>query len=163
MTTLLANPLTESAFEPFGQVFTLGQPGVHRREPAALLANLRQAATPTLAVARIAAVETPLKIDQLERHLYSSQTFMPTDLDGYLVVVCPSDNGGEPLFEQLTAFVAAHNQAVNYAAGTWHYAMSPLARAGEYVVLRWNDGSDTDVELRALTTETWVQPAGSHT
>ena len=147
---LVAKPITEEAFAPFGQVRELARPGPHRDDPAALLDNRRAGASPTLAAARIAPVALPIEIPWMERHPHSSQTFIPTDLSRYLVVVCPSDETGAPCETGMTAFVAGGNQLVNYDAGTWHYAMSPLDRDGAYVVLRWNDGGAEDVEYRPL-------------
>ena len=154
-----AKPLRADAFAPFGQVIELGRPGLHRRDQAALLDNRRAGALPNLAVARIPAVAMPLEITRLERHPHSSQTFIPTDLSRYLVVVCPSGESGDPFVTGMAAFVAAGHQAVNYDAGTWHHAMSPLDRSGEYLVLRWNDGSDGDVEFRSLPAPVRVRPA----
>ena len=157
---LVAKPLDAHAFAPFGQVIELGRPGRHRRNRAALLDNRRNGACPNLAVARIPAVALPVAVTRLERHPHSSQTFIPTDLSRFLVVVCPSAGTGDPLVTGITAFVATGRQAVNYDAGVWHHAMSPLDRSGEYLVLRWNDGSDADVEFRPLSVPVTVQTAG---
>ena len=157
---LVAKPLNARAFAPFGQVIELGRPGLHRRDRAVLLDNRRTGACPNLAVARIPAVAMPVEITRLERHPHSSQSFIPTDLSRFLVVVCPSAGSGDPLEAGITAFVATGRQTVNYDAGIWHHAMSPLDRSGEYLVLRWNDGSDADVEIRSLSVPVTVQLAG---
>ena len=96
----------------------------------------------------------------LERHPFSSQTFVPTDLSRYLVAVCPSGPDGEPIVERLLAFVADVTLGLNYAPGTWHHPMAILDRPGEYVVLRWYDGSPADTEWRDLPTRVLIEISG---
>jgi ureidoglycolate lyase len=150
MTPVTARPLTAEAFAPFGQVIPLRIPGLGRRAHAAALANRRPAAVPSLAVARLAPTALPIRAAALERHPFSSQTFLPTDLARYLVVVCPADADGEPVVARVVAFVAVATQGVSYAPGTWHHPMTILDRPGEYVVLRWDDGTAADTEWRHL-------------
>jgi ureidoglycolate lyase len=64
-----------------------------------------------------------LKIKVLERHRYSTQSFIPMGSGvKYLVVV--TDGGDEPNLEGLKAFVAGDKQGVCYGAGVWHAPMS---------------------------------------
>jgi ureidoglycolate lyase len=145
-----AGQLTAEAFRPFGQVIPTRVAAIGRRAGVAALENRRPAAHPTLALARIAPTAAPLRAGALERHPFSSQTFVPTDLSRYLVVVCPSGADGEPVVERLLAFVADGTQGVNYAPGTWHHPMTVLDRPGEYLVLRWDEGTAADTEWRQL-------------
>jgi ureidoglycolate lyase len=99
-----------------------------------------------------------LEIKMLERHPFTTQTFVPlsssedaTTTTRYLVVVAPSlapgalDDGlpvptgteaaalglpgrGLPDLSRLRAFVATGRQAVTYGAGTWHAPMIALVR-----------------------------------
>ncbi|KAI1502572.1 ureidoglycolate hydrolase [Biscogniauxia marginata] len=100
-----------------------------------------------------------VKVEFLERHPFTSQTFVP--LGGapaarYLVVVAPtlaedpagagadagrvpvpkgegeseSKGGGLPDVRALRAFVATGRQAVTYAPGTWHAPMMALGPEG---------------------------------
>ena len=147
---LLAQPLSADAFEMYGDVIELGQPTLQRLDPAAYLDNRRSHATPSLAVGRADAMKGPFVVKAFERHPYSSQLFIPTALSRYLLVVAPTAPDGSPQVSECRAFVASGRQAVNYAAGTWHQGMTILDRRGEYVVLRWNDGTEDDVEFRSL-------------
>lgn len=64
-----------------------------------------------------------LKIKILERHKYSSQSFIPMGAGiKYLVVV--TDGIKEPNLEGLKAFVATDKQGVCYGTGVWHAPMS---------------------------------------
>ncbi|KLU86820.1 ureidoglycolate hydrolase [Magnaporthiopsis poae ATCC 64411] len=98
----------------------------------------------------------------LERHPFTTQTFVPMSRDGadtrYLVIVAPSlapglpdvnlpvpipppnatggprlPGRGLPNLKQMRAFVATGSQAVTYAAGTWHAPMVALGAEGSVV------------------------------
>ncbi len=93
---LTARRLTAEAFAPFGQVIPTRRPELGRRSPAAMLESRRPAAVPVLAVARIAPTPAPIRARVLERHPFSSQTFVPTDLSCYVLLVCPGGADGGP-------------------------------------------------------------------
>ena len=147
---ICARPLTPDLFAPFGRAISLRSGGIGRVNCDDMLVNLRAAAQPRMAVATIEASTAPFAIRQTERHLHSSQTFVPTNISRYLVVVWPSDSNGDPKHQEVRAFVASGDHIVSYAPGTWHHAMTLLDRAGQYLVIRWDDGSDGDVEFREL-------------
>lgn len=128
----------------------------------------------------------------LERHNYTTQTFVPLGLDSgkaaaacYLVIVCPSlpcftssvarsESGADkPLFGELKpgsmdslnlreapdldglkAFIAHGNQAITYAAGTWHAPMVVLGKEPvQFVVFQFTNGvAEEDCE------EALIQP-----
>ncbi|KAI1762850.1 ureidoglycolate hydrolase [Hypoxylon sp. FL1150] len=98
----------------------------------------------------------------LERHPFTTQTFVPLGADAgtrYLVIVAPTlppdassaverelpvpatvssgdaslPGRGMPDLANLRAFVATGAQAVTYGAGTWHAPMAALGRAGTAV------------------------------
>lgn len=73
----------------------------------------------------------------LERHPYTTQTFVPLCPDShrarYLVIVAPTLADGSsrpPDVRGLRAFVARGDQAVTYGAATWHAPMAALGAAG---------------------------------
>lgn len=92
-------------------------------------------------------------IQVLERHCYTTQSFIPLGLSAdsrtrYLVVVAPTlppnaefSDLGPPDLDNLRAFWAHGGQAVTYAAGTWH---SPMVVIGEkpvdFVVIQFSNG-----------------------
>ncbi len=144
-----AKPLDADGFAPFGQV--LDTPGGEPRlDFAARLANDRAAARPNLALVRAAPATSPLTVTEIERHLHSSQAFIPLDVARFLVLVCPSGADGGPDLGRLHAFIANGGQAINYDIGTWHHAMTALDRPATFAMLVWEDGSDGDCEFVAV-------------
>ncbi|KAK0707598.1 ureidoglycolate hydrolase [Lasiosphaeris hirsuta] len=105
----------------------------------------------------------------LERHPYTTQTFIPLSADPasrYLVIVAPSlapadadevfsvpaaasahprplPGRGLPDVRRLRAFIASGRQAVTYGAGTWHapmVALGPPGTAVDFVVVQFANG-----------------------
>ncbi|CAN6669375.1 ureidoglycolate lyase [Trichomonascus vanleenenianus] len=70
----------------------------------------------------------------LERHPFSTQTFLPMGRDknakAYIVIVAKNRPDGLPDINSLEAFVANGDQAVTYGPGTWH---APMVAIGETV------------------------------
>ncbi|KIH86716.1 ureidoglycolate hydrolase [Sporothrix brasiliensis 5110] len=75
----------------------------------------------------------------LERHPYTTQTFVPLSQHSaadtrYLVIVAPTlpdaTRNNPPDVRGLRAFVARGDQAVTYGAATWHAPMAALGAAG---------------------------------
>ncbi|KAI1751750.1 ureidoglycolate hydrolase [Xylaria castorea] len=125
-----------------------------------------------------------VQIKVLERHPFTSQTFIPLTADStkrYLVVVAPTlpdppageedddeslpapprdaaglllPGPGLPDVRRLAAFVATGEQAVTYAAGTWHAPMIALGPPGstvDFVVVQFaNDVPVEDCQEVAL-------------
>lgn len=92
-------------------------------------------------------------VEVLERHPYTSQTFVPMGLSPtedstcYLVIVSTglSENepkwAGLPDLRAIRAFVARGDQAVTYAGGTWHAPMVVLgSKHVDFVVIQWTNG-----------------------
>ncbi|KAI0407618.1 ureidoglycolate hydrolase [Xylaria palmicola] len=147
----------------------------------------------TLAAADGEAEADGVEVKVLERHPFTSQTFIPLTADAtkrYLVVVAPTlapstrdeglpvprDGGagaglpgrGLPDVRRLRAFVATGEQAVTYAAGTWHAPMIALGPPGstiDFVVVQFaNDVPVEDCQEVALedgrkgaTARAWVR------
>lgn len=66
-----------------------------------------------------------LRVKVLERHRFSTQSFVPMGGDvRYLVVV--TDPGPTPDLEKLKAFVARQEQGVCYSPGVWHAPMAVI-------------------------------------
>ncbi|KAK3349462.1 ureidoglycolate hydrolase [Lasiosphaeria hispida] len=105
----------------------------------------------------------------LERHPYTTQTFIPLSADPasrYLVIVAPTlppaaadevfsvptatptnqrplPGRGLPDIGRLHAFIATGKQAVTYGAGTWHapmVALGPPGTAVDFVVIQFANG-----------------------
>src|SRR5258708_16974161 len=89
-------PLTKEAFAPFGDVIDVPkEAGRTYYEDA--LGNLRTQAKPSLSMSyRPPTPDRPLKSELMERHEFSSQTFVPVDVARWLIVVAPHAAKGGP-------------------------------------------------------------------
>lgn len=135
---IVAQPLTAAAFAPFGEVLeATGEPD--RLINRGLCGRWHDRARLDFADARAgislfrAEPRTlPCLLEMVERHPDGSQAFLPMTPDPFLVIVAPNDGGrpGTPL-----AFVTAPGQGVNYARGTWHGVLTPLAPPGLFAVV----------------------------
>jgi ureidoglycolate lyase len=158
MREVVAEPLTQAAFAPFGDVVSAGlgvgsaanQGTAVRFDWAARFLNGRADAKPNLAVFQSVAKELPFEVKLLERHPQSTQLFAPMKVDRYLVCVAPDDAHGEPDLDRLRAFVGEPGQGVNYRANTWHHPIIALGRTAEFLMLAWEDGTALDCEERPL-------------
>ncbi|WYX28337.1 ureidoglycolate lyase [Achromobacter denitrificans] len=126
---VVAEPLTSEGFAAFGEV--VEHAGEQRRRHLSLpFAHAAPACRPAMWVSRVeAAIAWPCPVVLLERHPYSSQTFIPLDGASYLVAVAPDGERGEPDLSRLRAFIASGSQGVLPGRGL---APGPVgaARAG---------------------------------
>ena len=141
------HPLTREAFAPFGDVIDVpSEPGRKYYDDA--LGNLRSGAHPSLSM--ILKAETPhrpLRADLLERHEFSSQTFVPVDVARWLVVVAPHAAAGGPDLAGVKAFIATGRQGVTYRPNTWHHGLTVLDKPGRFAVFMWSIGGVGDEEF----------------
>jgi ureidoglycolate lyase len=150
-------PLEARAFAPFGEVLTPpAEAGRTYFEHA--LANGRRDARPSLSLARIeTAGALPLEAVQMERHRWSSQSFLPLGPVRFLVLVAPHGGDGGPDVAEARAFLAAGGQGVTYAADTWHHPLTVLGGLpATFAVWMWRDGTAGDeefVDIRPLRIE----------
>jgi len=144
---IVPQPLTREAFAPFGDVIDVpNEPGRKYYEDA--LGNLRSGAHPSLSMSlKGETPDRPLKADLLERHEFSSQTFVPIDVARWLIVVAPHAKQGGPDSALVRAFIASGRQGVTYKPDTWHHGLTVLDRPGRFAVFMWRDGSKGDEEF----------------
>ena len=140
-------PLTREAFAPFGDVIDVpDEPGRTYYEDA--LGNLRSNAHPSLSLSlKGETPDRPLRADMLERHEFSSQTFVPIDVARWLIVVAPHATAGGPDLAGGKAFIATGRQGVTYKPNTWHHGLTVLDRPGRFAVFMWRDGGKGDEEF----------------
>ncbi|MFO1082632.1 MAG: ureidoglycolate lyase [Reyranellaceae bacterium] len=144
---LIPEPLTPQAFAPFGEVLDLPQQPERLYYDAAL-GNLRPAARPSLSlILKPETVERPLGSAMLERHQFSSQSFVPLDVGRWLIVVAPHAAVGGPDLAAARAFVADGRHGVTYRADTWHHGLTTLDRPGRFAVFMWRTGGAGDEEF----------------
>ncbi len=137
-------PLTAEAFAPFGDVIDVASMD-RRTYYEEALGNLRPAAKPSLSVTfKAPTPDRPLKSEMLERHEFSSQTFVPVDVGRWLIVVTPHAAAGGPDMTQLRAFIADGQQGVTYKPNTWHHGLTVLDRPGRFAVFMWRAGSQDE-------------------
>jgi ureidoglycolate lyase len=148
--TLALEPITEAAFAPFGQLLRSPQPGGPRLELIEALQNLRPSGKPRLSLATVKPKSLPLTAVEMERHVHSSQAFMPVDCDSYLVLVAEHGADDRPDVATLRAFRVPGDVGINYAANTWHHPLSALKRDARFLVLTFIDGTETDEEFVPL-------------
>ncbi|MEQ8895831.1 MAG: ureidoglycolate lyase [Roseovarius sp.] len=138
MTTITAQPLSESAFAPFGTVIArrpepdmLINQGLCGRHHALALADITDGTT-GISLFDAQPRELPYRLDMVERHPLGSQAFLPLYETCFLVIVAP-DAGGRPGTPR--AFLTAPGQGVQIARNTWHGVLTPLAPPGLFAVI----------------------------
>lgn len=144
---LKIQPVTEEAFAPFGDLLP---PRDGQRQLLDELHNGRTSARPRLTLATIEPRTLPLAAAKMERHVHSSQAFVPLDCASYLVMVAPKGRDGLPDLAGLRAFRVPGDTGINYRADTWHHPLSPLDRTGRFAVLTFVDGGEGDEEWTDL-------------
>ncbi len=162
MTIVTLKPLTASAFAPFGQV--IDHPKVFGRVYfSEALANGRSAAKPSLSLSLIDPhIGGRLDAVKMERHEFSSQSFVPIDVSRYLVIVAPHGADGLPDSRHMSAFLARGDQGVTYGMNVWHHPLCALDRPGKFAVFMWLDGGKGDEEFVDLPTPiSFVIPASA--
>lgn len=150
MTTIRSEPLTAAAFAPFGEVLEPpAEPG--RTYFERTLASTRAKARPSVSLVTAAAhTAVALTVTRMERHEFSSQTFVPLDPVRWLVVVAPHGPDGGPDSGRARAFVALPGQAITYAMNVWHHPLTVLGRPASFAIFMWLETPATDEEFRTL-------------
>jgi ureidoglycolate lyase len=152
MRTIQARPLTAAAFAPFGDVLEApADTGRVYIEDA--LANGRPDARASLSFARTgAAASLPLDVRMMERHEFSSQSFIPLSRCRWLVVVAPAGPAGGPDAAGAQAFLAAPGQGLSYGMNIWHHPLTVLDEAAAFAIVMWRTGGPGDEEFADLAT-----------
>jgi ureidoglycolate lyase len=143
-------PISEAAFAPFGQLLLSPPRGGSRRDLIEELQNLRPSGRPRLSLATVAPKPLPLLATEMERHVHSSQAFVPIDCASYLVLVARHGADDLPDLATLRAFRVPGDIGINYSADTWHHPLSALEREAQFVVLTFVDGTETDEQFVPL-------------
>jgi ureidoglycolate lyase len=138
--------LTGADFAPFGEVFEPPPVG-GRRHLASSFQNLRDHAQLDCYINHREPTALPCSVSVMERHVFSSQAFMPCQVSRYVVAAAPTSGTGRPDLGKLQVFVAAGSQAINYRAGVWHCPLIVLDQLAKFVVVMWKDGSSDDEEF----------------
>ena len=147
MRQLVAVPITADAFAPYGDV--LAPPATPGRVYFdSGLANTRSTVPASLSMSLIGVPATlPLHVWQMERHAFSSQSFVPMDVSRYVIVVAPHAPSGGPDAEKARAFVVPGDTGITYHIDVWHHPLAVLDRAARFAVMMWRDGGPDDEEF----------------
>jgi ureidoglycolate lyase len=147
-------PLTPAAFAPFGHVTALPRHGA--RDEVGPMLNLRPGVAPRLRWTTPPPAALPLHLARMERHCFSSQSFIPLATVRWLIVVAPHAAGGGPDMARAQAFLADGEQAITYAPDVWHHPLTALSEGARFAVLTFLDGSPADEEFAAIAEEMMV-------
>jgi len=148
MRTIELRPLTAEGFAAYGEVLAFpDEPGRVYFERA--LANGRLDARASLSLVRKPPIDAlPLQARVMERHEFSSQTFLPLGPARWLVVVAPHlASGAGPDMTRGEAFLVGANQGVTYGADVWHHPLTVLDAPADFAVFMWRDGTSGDEEF----------------
>jgi ureidoglycolate lyase len=134
-----AEPLTEEAFAPFGQVIARGDMAMELRGDEVFHLNV------------LHYDRRPLRCDHLNRHHRATQALVALSGKPTLVVVAPqdldfSDRGH---LEGVRAFICDGSAGINLALGTWHWGPYPLSDHVDLVNVQ-GKFFDTDNEVAFL-------------
>ena len=111
-----AEPLSESAFAPFGQVIAAGDAVMELRDGEVFHLNV------------LHYERKPLRCDHLNRHHKATQALVALAGKPTLLVVAAGayDFSTEDDLAHVHAFVCDGSAGVNLALGTWHWGPYPL-------------------------------------
>lgn len=149
---LSVEPLTRSAFAPFGDVIQADGHAVHysinegNTERFHDLAQIDPGpqGRAIVSIFRGHARSLPFAIRMMERHPKGSQAFIPLSGHPWLVVVAARDT--RPQAQDLRAFLCTAQQGVNYAPGVWHHPLLALQDTSDFLVIdRAGPGENCDV------------------
>jgi len=115
--TVRAEPLTETAFAPFGQVIAHGDMVMELRHGEVFHLNV------------LHYDRQPLRCDHLNRHHNATQALVALAGRPTLLVVAAAahDFSDAAHLEHVHAFVCDGTAGVNLALGTWHWGPYPIA------------------------------------
>ena len=144
---IVAETLTPKAFAPYGDV--LAAPDEFGRAYFDEgLRTSRPTAWPSLSVSRARPLaRLPLEATVMERHEFSSQSFVPLDVGRMLIVVAPHAPEGGPDVKRALAFLASSRQGVTYRPNTWHHGATVLDKPARFAVFMWCDGTAGDEQF----------------
>lgn len=140
-------PLTAEAFASFGDVLT-GPPAPGDR--SFYSDGLKPDTTGgriSLHVNHVTPSNLPYTATRLERHPWTSQTFLPLQASRYIVLVAPSAADGMPDHANLRAFWSPGHHGITYSAGVWHHGIVVVDGPAHFAVLMWRVGGGRDDEF----------------
>ena len=137
--SVVAEPLTAAAFEPFGQVIAAGDMVMELRDGEEFHLNV------------LAYDHQPLVCDHLNRHHRATQALVALGGRPTVVVVAPADLdlSSRDHLSSVRAFLCDGTAGINLALGTWHWGPYPLMDHVDLVNVQGR-GFATDNEVAHL-------------
>lgn len=151
MRTLVIEPLSKTAFAPFGDVietagsdhFLINNGSTQRFHRLAQVQTGRADDQAIISIFRAQALSMPLTVRMLERHPLGSQAFVPLKGKAFLIVVAPPADA--PAAAEVRAFVTNGLQGINYHKGVWHHPILTLEAEDDFLVVdRSGEGPNCD-------------------
>jgi ureidoglycolate lyase len=139
MIELRLQPLTKTAFAPFGDVvemeganhFTINQGFAERFDDLANIDVSDEGGVVKVSLFTAKLRPRPIVINLMERHPLGSQLFYPLQDRPWLVLVC-ADPHDTTTYQ---AFRATGQQGVNYAKNIWHFPLLALEEGNRFVIV----------------------------
>jgi len=137
--TVVAEPLTDVAFAPFGQVIGRGDMVMELRDGEAFHLNV------------LSYDRRPLVCDHLNRHHRATQALVALAGRPTLVIVAPKEHdfSTRDHLAHVRAFLCDGSAGINLALGTWHWGPYPLMDHVDLVNVQ-GKGFATDNEVAYL-------------
>lgn len=158
MRQITTEPLTATAFAPFGDVldatgdFRLINAGLCRRHHDRAEMDFGPEGRAGISIFDAVPRSLPYEFDLIERHPDGSQAFLPMTEHPFLVIV---SDGPEATPR---AFVTDGTQGINLHRGTWHGVLTPLHAPGRFAVVD-RIGATPNLEEHRFATP-WTVIAG---
>ena len=93
-------------------------------------------------------VTLPFRLRLMERHLLSSQAFVPLGESIYVVAVAPP--GPAPDIDSVVCFISRHGAGINLHPGVWHHPLIALG-SSDFLVIDRGSTFNEDCETVSLS------------
>ena len=152
-----AEELTQEGFAQFGDVIrrdsgasvAINDGDVLRHHDLAKVDVTAEGGRPVISIFQVMKPATlPFRLRLMERHLLSSQAFVPLAGSTYLVAVAPP--GPQPGTDAVRCFAARDGTGINLHPGVWHHPLIAL-EASDFLVIDRGTTFDEDCETMSLS------------
>ena len=161
MAELVVQPLTKSAFVPFGEVIELEgakeisiNNGLTTRFHDLFNIDVNDdGGRPIVNLFSTNPLPLPHRVTTMERHPQGSQAFIPMDEKPYLVLV--AEDSLPITAECLILFVTNGRQGVNFNKNTWHHFQIVSGERRDFIVID-RGGPGDNLEETTVEGEIWI-------
>ena len=158
--TVEAELLTAGRFEPFGDVLEKGTWKPEQDYPIYQywdkIAKLEFSGDP-MELAYLRVYRRAFVVEQMERHMKASQTFIPLTNQTCIFALAPPNQGDRPDPVSIRAFILDGTRGVNLHTGTWHWSIFPVAESADYIMVVRRDTIVDDLHIAELDIPVQIQ------